>query len=75
MFFMREANLFLNVLMITLALLWYNGTLVILRHATNTYEENVATSWMISRIKQVKTLNYFLFFFLNPDMISENFRP
>ena len=42
---MIEANLYLNVL----GLLWYNGTLVILRHATNACEENVATSWMISR--------------------------
>ena len=58
---MREANLYLNVLMITLALLWYNGTLA-LRHATNTYEENVANSWMISRIKQVKILNYVFIF-------------
>ena len=62
---MIEASLYLNCLMTILA--FYARTLVILRHATNTYGENVATSWMISSIKKVKTLNYFFIFFRIPN--------
>ena len=33
-----------------LGLLYHNGTLVIFRHAANTFQVNIATSWMISKI-------------------------
>ena len=45
-----------------LGLLCHNRTTVIFRHATNTYEVNIATSWMISRIKKVNIELFFYFF-------------
>ena len=49
--------------MVTLAFYAIIEQLVIFRHATNTYEVNTATSWMISRIKKVNIELFFYFFF------------
>ena len=59
---MIEANLYLNVLMISLAFYAIMEHNVIFRHATGTYEVNIATSWMISKIKKVNIELFFYFF-------------